>query len=65
MLPGSRAEDIFSLYWSLVNETSEISPDEKVNGDLGRVSEQARKKNHSAQSTAQEKQRSGILVRTC
>jgi hypothetical protein len=65
MLPGSWAVDhLLALLESHRWDIWDV-PRWKSQGDLGRVSEQARKKDHHAQSTAQEKQRSGILVRTC
>jgi hypothetical protein len=61
MLPGSWAVDrLLALLESRRRDIWDV-PRRKSQGDLGRVSEQARKK----KTTAQEKQRSGILVRTC
>jgi hypothetical protein len=42
---------IVSLYWSLVDETFEMSQRRKSQGDLGRLSKQARKTDQRAAST--------------
>jgi hypothetical protein len=65
MLSGSWAEDyLLALLESRRWDIWDV-PRRKSQGDLGRVSEQVRKTDHRAQSVAQEKQRSGILVRAC
>jgi hypothetical protein len=65
MLPGSWAK--YHLLAPMESRRRDIwdVPRRRSQGDLCRVREQARKKDHCAQSTVQEKQRSGILVRTC
>jgi hypothetical protein len=65
MLSGSWAEEhLLTLLESRRRDIWDV-PRRRIQVDLCRVSEQARKEDHRAQSIAQVKQRSGILVRTC